>query len=80
MTRPATSQTYPYQPTGSLRPAGLLLVIAAMLTVLLPEADLRLLAALFALPPLLWLALAWRRARTSLTLTSNALVIRHPFG
>ncbi|GEM_PF-2932324 len=82
MTRPEqpTTTLYRYQSSGSPRPALLILAVTLPLTVLLPAADLRLLAALFALPSLVWLAYECRRRRTGLLLTIDTLIIRHPLG
>ncbi len=76
--QPAT--VYHYQSTGSRRPAALLAAIALAVGLIIPAADLRLLAFIFALPALFWLFREWRRQRTGLTLTADALELQHPFG
>jgi hypothetical protein len=70
---------YRYRSGDSPWPALAILIIALLLTLLLPAADLRLLAFLFALPPLLWLALEGRRRATEMTLEVDALHLGRPF-
>lgn len=70
---------YHYQVGEPLWPAAVMLAVAVGLAVLLPDADLRLLALTFAAPPLLWLLLQWRRRMGQLTLADEVLIIRHPF-
>jgi hypothetical protein len=73
-----SSVEHRYRSGGSPRPAFAILAIALLLTLLLPAADLRLLAFLFVLPPLVWLGLEWRRQATCLVLDTDSLHLGRP--
>lgn len=63
---------------GPLWQAGVVLAGAAALALLLPEAGLRLLALLFAVPPLVWGSYELLCRRAGLALEAEALVLRKP--
>ncbi len=71
---------YVYRSAGSLWQAGFLLVAAVLLALLLPDVGLRLLAGLFALPPLIWGSYELARRRSGLLLEDDALTLRQPLG
>ena len=70
---------YPYRSGGAWWPAAAILAVALSFTLVLPAADLRLLAFLFALPSLVWLGLEWRRRATRLILEAETLHLGRPF-
>lgn len=76
----ADTHFYPYQTSPSRRPGLILLGIALGLALVLPGADLKLLAAAFGIAPAFWLIRETRRRQTGLTLASDELILRHPFG
>lgn len=69
---------YAYRPAGPLWQAGFLFVAAVLLALLLPDTGLRLLAGLFALPPLVWGSYELARRRSGLMLEGDVLVLRQP--
>lgn len=76
----ADSRFYPHQTSPSRRPGVILVGIVLGLVLILPEADLKLLAASCGIAPAFWLIRETRRRQTGLTLVSDEIILRAPFG
>lgn len=76
----ADSRVYPHQTSPSRRPGVILVGIVLSLVVILPGADLKLLAVVCGVAPAFWLIRETRRRQTGLTLASDEMILRAPFG
>ncbi len=77
---PASFFPYQHEEGRSLTAAVAIIVASLLLALLLPAAELRLLAALFAIPPALWRINQHRLSQTGLTLEVDHLSLRLPMG